>query len=322
MPKEIRVGITIGDPSGIGPTIILKALEGIKVRADFTVIGDSCAIKNAPGPRNAIRRAGFIDLKNVNPRTFRLGRITAEYGRASVGYLDKAMELLRRGDIDAVVTCPISKEAIGLAGYRYFGHTEYLKEKSGSSYVVMMLLNRCLRFSLLTRHAPIKKLASLINAEDLNRHIEMTYAALVELFSISTPRIVVCGLNPHASDNGVIGSEENGIIKPALIGIREKYEGICGPLPADSAIASLLKRKFDCAVAMYHDQALIPLRLSGINTGVNITLGLPFIRTSPLHGTAFDIAPEGSADSSSLEAAIKLAIKCALNKRKAWDRIS
>ncbi len=317
--SRIRVGITIGDPSGIGPLITSKALSKLKGAADFVVIGDRWVFNRPSSIVYRLSSVRFIDLHNVRHKNFNFGKIKAEYGRASIEYLDKALELLNNKEIDCLVTAPISKEAVAKAGFRYAGHTEYFLKKTGSTGVVMMLLNDKLRFSLATRHIPLNKVSGVLTKAGLLSNILVTYNSLRDIFGIKNPRIAVCGLNPHASDNGLIGTEENKIIKPALEGLRLRIKAdIDGPLPSDVAIARANMGKYDCVVAMYHDQALIPLKLTGYGSGVNMTLGLPFIRTSPLHGTAFDIAKKARlADPSSLIAAIRLAIKCTSSLKKA-----
>jgi 4-hydroxythreonine-4-phosphate dehydrogenase len=315
---RIKVGITIGDPSGIGPAITAKAVGSLRGKADFVVIGDKWVFDKVKVSGLRPQDVEFIDLKNIDRKRFSFGKIKAEYGRASIEYLDKAMELLRRNKIDCLVTCPISKEAINLAGYHYSGHTEYFKEKDAAKDIVMFLLNEKMRFALATRHIPLNKVSSKITQETLKKTIFITYKSLQRLFAIKNPRLVICGINPHASDNGVIGSEENKIVKPAARKLRRVVKNLEGPITADVAIYRLLSGRYDCAIAMYHDQALIPLKLSGFDKGVNMTLGLSFIRTSPLHGTAFDIAKKSKlADPSSLIAAVKLAIQCTRNLKKA-----
>lgn len=326
MRSKIKVGITLGDPSGIGPVIIAKALAKLKGLADFTVIGDKfvfdkvqVSIRNTPCSIVNKQYTEFIDLSNVTHKNFKFGKVSPEYGRASIEYLDKALELIKKQEIDCIVTCPISKEAINSAGFKYSGHTEYFSKRSKAADIVMMLLNNELKVSLVTRHIPLKKVAFSINQDKIFKTIFLTYKSLKKLFSLKTPRIIVCGLNPHASDNGVIGNEENMIIKPALKKLAEKIKFIEGPVSADAAFLKAKQKKYDCVVAMYHDQALIPLKLLDSSSGVNITLGLPFVRTSPLHGTAFDIAGKNPdlANPDSLIAAIKLAVKCASNLKNA-----
>jgi len=178
---------------------------------------------------------------------------------------------------------------------------------------VMMLLNKEFKFSLVTRHIPLKSVSGALNKDRLYKNIYVTYRVLKDFFLMESPRIVVCGLNPHASDNGIIGKEENQIVKPVLDRLRSMIGYIDGPLSADVAIAKAKQKKYDCVIAMYHDQALIPLKLLDNSSGVNITLGLPFVRTAPLHGTAFDIAGTNRANPNSLIEAIKLAVECCVN---------
>ena len=313
---KIRVGITMGDPSGIGAGIILKALEQVSHLADFVIFGSRWVMEELkyfnPGILSGV---DFIDISNISKKKFKFGLIKAEYGMASIEYLDRALEYIGKKKIDCLVTSPISKEAINLAGFKFSGHTEYFQKNTRAGNIVMMLLNKNLRFSLLTRHIPLKDVSKKINKKILYDTISLTHQALKKLFLIRKPHIVICGLNPHASDNGVIGSEENRIIKPALGKLKKITRYIDGPLSADIAIKKAKEKKYDCVIAMYHDQALIPLKLLGDSTGVNMTLGLPFLRTSPLHGTAFDIAGTNLINPGSLVEAIKLAVSCILNQR-------
>ncbi|MDD5465060.1 MAG: 4-hydroxythreonine-4-phosphate dehydrogenase PdxA [Candidatus Omnitrophica bacterium] len=319
--STIRVGITIGDPSGIGPAVTLKALEILKGKAGFTVIGNRLVLaKAAKILKIRSLPAELIDLNNVNPGNFTFGSLSAQNGRASLEYLDAALDLFKKNKIDCLVTCPVSKEAINLAGAEFSGHTEYLGKKTGCKDLVMLLLNAKLKFSLVTRHVALKDVCGLLDRKVLRTNILKTIRGLESLFLIKKPRLVVCGVNPHASDNGVIGKEEGRVITPVVKSLKKKIRGvsITGPLSADVAISQAAGGNFDCVIAAYHDQALIPLKLTDFDSGVNLTLGLPFVRTSPLHGTAFDIAKKPAmADPGSLVAAIKLAIKCASNQKKA-----
>lgn len=312
---RIKAGITIGDPSGIGPAITAKALSELEGFADFTVIGDKWVFNRASEHR--ISSARFIDLNNVNHKNFKFGKVKAEYGRASIEYLNKALELINDKQIDCLITCPVSKEAVNLAGFKFTGHTEYLAERTNTEDFAMLLLNKELKIGLLTRHIPLRDVPFSLDKDKIYKTILLTYFSLKRLFSIKAPRIAVCGLNPHASDNGFIGDEEKRIIEPAIKRIRTRIRGIDGPLPADAAIVKTIDKKYDCSMAAYHDQALIALKVSGDASAVNITLGLPFIRTSPLHGTAFDIAGTNLARADSLIEAIKLAVKCASNLKNA-----
>ena len=328
-PSTIRVGLTIGDPAGIGPAITLKALKILKGKVNFVVIGNSFVLAKAAevlkiNPRNLPSgnslSTELIDLNNVKKEVFAFGRLSAQNGKASLEYLDAAVELLKKRKIDCLVTCPISKEAINLAGSKFSGHTEYLAEKFNRKDLIMMLINDKFKFSLVTRHIPLRDVCGSITGHKLKNNILNTVKGLRQLFLIRNPRVVVCAVNPHASDNGVIGTEELKVIKPAIKSLSKKCGGaiITGPLPADVAIFRASRGEFDCVIALYHDQALIPLKLTDFDSGVNFTLGLPFVRTSPLHGTAFDLAAKPAlANPNSLIAAIKLAIKCSLNPKKA-----
>ena len=319
--SKIRVALTIGDPSGIGPAITLKALKILKNKADFTVIGDKFVLtKAAKILKIATLSAKLIDLNNVNEKEFKFGKPNAHSGKAALEYLDTALELLKGNKIDCLVTGPISKEAVNLSGVKFTGHTEYLAKNTHSGNLVMMLLNDRLKFSLVTRHIALKEVCAHFTRKELENNILDTIKGLRCLFSIERPRLVVCGVNPHASDNGVIGTEEQKVIIPVIKNLRKKYKDatITGPLPADTAISQAAKGKFDCVIAAYHDQALIPLKLTDFDSGVNLTLGLPFVRTSALHGTAFDIAQfPVLANPRSLVSAIELAIQCTLNQKRA-----
>ncbi|MDP2906221.1 MAG: 4-hydroxythreonine-4-phosphate dehydrogenase PdxA [Candidatus Omnitrophota bacterium] len=323
MNAKIRVGITMGDPSGIGPAVIAKALPKLAGLADFVIIGDNWVLNSARG-RHAcpVRENGrsqrFIDLKNVRRDGFQFGKIRAEYGRASIEYLDRALELLEDKELDCLVTAPISKEAASLSGFRYPGHTEYLACRAGVKDYAMLLLNKDMKITPVTRHISLDRVPKELSRELIFKNVCLAHKSLKCMFGILRPRIVACGLNPHASDNGLIGDEEIRIIRPALKKARNtRGIGADGPISADVAISMAAAGRYDCVIAMYHDQAMIPLKLCGNNSGVNLTLGLPYARTSPLHGTAFDIASKFNlADPASLVAATLTAIQCARNQKK------
>ncbi len=311
----------MGDPSGIGPEVIVKALANPEVGtlADFVVIGDREVLERAGKIENRTARIeGFkvIDLQNVDKRGFRFGEVNPAYGRASLEYIEKAMELIQSHEIDCIVTGPVSKEAITLAGYAFIGHTEYIAKAFKAQGVVMMLLNEKLRVSLVTRHIPLKDVPRNITTKEIFKTVAQTAAGLRTYFGLTRPHLGVCGLNPHASDNGIIGDEEKCLITPAIEKAQRKGIMVSGPFPADTIFEKALNRRYDCVVCMYHDQGLIPLKLTGFSDCVNITLGLPCVRTSPGHGTAFDIAGKNKANSSSFIHAIKIALQCAKNLKK------
>ncbi len=303
----------MGDPAGVGPEIILKSLPILCRKAHVVVVGDYWVFEKmvkklkSTLPRNNLE---FNDLSKVKKEGFVFGNSRPQDGEASFHYLKHAVELWKNNQIHAIVTAPLSKESVRSAGFHNFtGHTECLAESSGAKQVLMMLLNKHLKFSLLTRHIRLNSVASAINKEELESNIILTLKALRERFGYKAPRLVVLGLNPHASDNGIIGEEENKIIKPVINKLNKIFKNIYGPLPADVGIRAAFDKKFDVVVALYHDQALIPLKLTSFDSGVNFTYGLPFVRTSPLHGTAFDIAGKGMANHASFLAAADTALK-------------
>jgi len=320
--SRIRVGISMGDPAGIGPALTLKAFKSLNKKVDLRVIGDSFVLNKAAKALKikSLPTANLIDLKNVDRKNFKFGKLDARGGRSSIQYLDKAIQLLKQNKLDCLVTCPVSKEAINLSGIHFLGHTEYLAKKTKNKDLLMMLINDKLKFSLVTRHIALKEVCEKFNSKNLKNNILNTIKCLNSSFLIKKPKIVICAVNPHASDNGLMGNEELDIIIPVIKELKKKLKNIklIGPLSADIAISQAAKGHFDSVIVAYHDQALIPLKLTDFNSGVNLTFGLPFVRTSPLHGTAFDIASKPTlANPSSLIAAIKLAIKCTLNQRKA-----
>lgn len=318
---KIKVGLTIGDPAGIGPAITLKALKILKDKVDLTVIGDGFVLDKA-AQLLKIKPFSYklIDLQNISKKNFKFGQINSANGQASLEYLDRALKLLRENKINCLVTCPVSKEAISLTGKKFFGHTEYLAQKTRSKDPVMLLLNRRLKFSLATRHIPLQDVSTKLTQKNLEENILKTIQGLQKQFLIKQPKIVLCGINPHASDHGLIGAQEKKVMLPVVKKLKKiiKPARLSGPLPADVAIAELASGSFDCAVAAYHDQALIALKLTDFKSGVNLTIGLPFVRSSPLHGTAFDLAAHPElANPHSLVAAIELALKCRSNQKKA-----
>jgi len=318
------LALTMGDPAGIGPEIILKALANpaIKGLADYIIIGDLEVLNKAkdvldkrriPYPKD-LSGVNTLDLKNVPMPGFSFGREKAAYGKASIEYIKKAFELITSGAADGIVTAPINKSATRKSGFPFPGHTEYLANLAGVKNFVMMLIGGPLKVSLVTRHIRLSDVSEKLTIKNISDTIAMTLNALRTDFGINGPRIGVCALNPHASDGGMFGDEEAKIISPAISKFRKL--GVRGPFPADSIFYDAYRGRFDCVVSLYHDQGLIPLKMIARDSGVNITLGLGFVRTSPDHGTAFDIAGGGKADPSSMEMAIKTAADMARNRRK------
>ncbi len=307
------VVITAGDPSGIGPEIILKSLARPSIAKKIVpiVVGDREVFRRtAKRLKIAIPPAGkFVDLKNVPSAKFRFGRMKAPFGAAAVEYILVGLELVKIIKGAVLVTAPINKESINAAGFRFAGCTELLSCLTESKNVTMMLVGGSLRVSLATRHLPLRDVPGALTRIGIIRTAKNTHYTLEKFFGIRKPRIGISALNPHAGEGGLLGREEKMIISPAVNYLRKKIKGISGPHPADTLFYKARKGAFDAVVCMYHDQALIPLKMAAFEKGVNMTLGLPFIRTSPDHGTGFDIAGKGKADPSSMIEAIKLAAR-------------
>ena len=307
-----RIIITAGDPSGVGAEIILKALASSRVRglADFFVVGDPFVMDRASAYTGLKLKALLINISNVPGKSFSYGKEAGIYGRASIEYIDKAIDIIREGGADGRVTGPVNKASIRRSGLRDFeGQTEYLAGKTGAKDFAMMFVGKRLKVALVTRHIALSRVASSLSVEVVYRTIALTHEYLKKYFKLRNPRIAVSGLNPHAGEKGAFGNEEADIIVPAIKRASRRLPGISGPVPPDVVFYEALKQKYDCVVAMYHDQALAPFKMLYFKSGVNVTLGLPFIRTSPDHGTAFNIAGKGIADPGSMIEAIRLACR-------------
>jgi 4-hydroxythreonine-4-phosphate dehydrogenase len=237
-------------------------------------------------------------------------------GEASMRFCIDAIEAARRGFVDAVVTAPIAKESWHLAGFKYPGHTELFAERTGATEYAMMFAGGPIRVVLATVHVGLNAIWNVLNIGSIYRPITLVHAALRDNFDIPEPRIAVCGLNPHAGENGAFGDEEERLIKPAMLMAREQGIDCRGPYPADTVFLKARDGAFDAVVAMYHDQGLIPVKLLGFDQSVNLTLGLPIVRTSPDHGTAFDIVGRNRANPSSMRSAIEMAIDLAIRRHR------
>ena len=263
-----------------------------------------------------VGKGQVLSLEINHEIKLRPGEVSKSGGMIAGKALEMALKLALTGEAQAVVTAPISKEALNLAGYSYPGHTEFFAENTKVEDVVMILLSGGFRVGLVTTHCALSEVAQLLTSEKILRKLQIANQDLRTRFKIANPRIAVAALNPHAGENGMFGHEEQEIITPAIAAARKLGLDVSGPFPADTLFARIDKQKFDLYLAMYHDQGLIPLKMKTFGKGVNYTAGLPFIRTSPDHGTAFDIAGKGMADSSSMEEAIKLAVELAKNSRE------
>ncbi|UCD85828.1 MAG: 4-hydroxythreonine-4-phosphate dehydrogenase PdxA [Deltaproteobacteria bacterium] len=333
------LGITMGDPAGVGPEVIIKALSRPGLYRQFRplVLGDpaiiSRAIKLLSLPLelqilgatevNDLSRLSchpgeipLIPLSSLDPKKISPGHPDHSCGEVVVSYLKEAVKLARKGRISAIVTAPISKEIMNRAGYHYPGHTELLAELTNTKSYAMMLTGRLLKVVLATIHCPLEEVAKQLSRKGIARTIELTSESLRVFFGIARPRIGVAALNPHAGEGGLLGAQELRIIKPAVRDARQKGIEVNGPLPADSLFYFTTKGQYDAIICMYHDQGLIPLKMLHFTDAVNVTLGLPIIRTSVDHGTAYGIAGRGVADPASMIAALKLAARMARIKKK------
>jgi len=321
------VVISMGDPAGIGPEVTLKALKKLKHTKThtFIVVGDYKIFQKTakilkinissfyPQASKYYKTKSpgiyFVDLKNVNLKSFRFGKSNKATGASSMEYLKTACDIVKIQARSALVTAPINKSSIHKAGFNFPGHTEYLKFLTRSKNVTMMLAGGPLKLSLVSRHVAFRDVPRYLTKKRIIDTIENTNLALKKYFKIKSPKIGIASLNPHAGDYGLFGKEEKLVIKPAVDYLKRKIKGLVGPEATDALFYKAFTGKLDAIVCMYHDQGLIPLKMIAFETGVNLTIGLPFIRTSPDHGTAFDIAGKGKASPSSMIEAIKLAIR-------------
>lgn len=328
------VCITTGDPSGVGAEIITKSLSSPTIRelAYFIVVGDAFVFKKGFTLTGAdfkyktinqpeeVKFDNFnillLDLKNIDPKDFKYGWIRSEYGKASIDYIKTAYLLIKMKIADAMVTAPINKYSVKKAGFKYQGHTEFLAHLEKVKNTAMMLTGGPLSIVLATTHLPLARVVSSLKKKSLFKTILLIDEWMRDYFGVKSCKIGVCALNPHAGEEGVIGREEKDIITPAIELANSKGIKVSGPYPADALFYQAYSGDFDIILCMYHDQGLIPLKMIARNEAVNITLGLPFVRTSPAHGTAFDIAGKNIADPSSFSTAIKTAISMVARREK------
>ena len=322
-----RIGISLGDVTGIGPEVTLKALASLGPNdASFTIIGDSDVLQRCNTLLgHHVDLSGTVTVVGGHPEAPAHGPLpavlsagAAPAARAAVDWIREGARLCLSGKLDALVTAPVNKHAIVQAGIPFTGHTELLSEIAGEPRTVMMLLgpddrDRWLRVALATVHIAIREVPAKLTTDNVLLAIQRAAQACRDL-GLEHIRVGVCGLNPHAGEGGEFGDEEPRIIEPAIRQARSQGLEVAGPLSGDTVFHQALQGDYDVVVAMYHDQGLAPLKLAAFNTGVNWTLGLPFIRTSPDHGTAYNIAGQGIADPSSMLSAIRLAMQLAMQK--------
>jgi len=330
--KKLRIGITHGDINGIGCEIVLKTLSDARILELFTPV-----VYSSPKVIAYYRKA--LALSNLNTQTVRsameanderinvvnclsdevrveMGKATAQGGEAALASLQSAVSELKNEMIDALVTAPINKFNIQSEQFRFSGHTEYLKSEFGNNEALMLMIGDTLRMGILTSHVPLAQVPALITQEKLTSTLRMINRSMLEDFNISRPSIAVLSLNPHAGDNGLLGDEEQNIIIPAIEKV--KNEGILafGPYPSDGFFGTDNYRKFDVVLAMYHDQGMTAFKTLCFETGVNYTAGLPIVRTSPAHGTAYDLVGTNTASPESFRQALYMACDIATNRKQ------
>ncbi len=313
MMTNRKIAITIGDPGGIGPEVALKAIlsSDIAGLCEPVLIGDRVVIEDAVERFKLPFNPEYIKLVNVDEikdREFEKGIPTAAGGRACVAYIKKAVELAMNKSVDAIVTAPISKESLKMAGFKWPGHTEMLAELTGAEDFAMVFYSDKLRLILVTIHTALSNVPAMITKEKILKTILLAQKACA-MMDIENPRIAVAGLNPHSGEAGIFGREEIDAIAPAVEEAARRGIPVSGPYPADVLFHRMYNGEFDMIVCMYHDQGLIPLKMIAFDKGVNLTVGLPICRTSPDHGTAYDIAWKGIASPSSMIEAIKLSLR-------------
>jgi 4-hydroxythreonine-4-phosphate dehydrogenase len=298
-----RIAITLGDPSGIGPEIVSKAVVDRRVLSACTpvLVGDPAAFALHRRPLPSVE---LLSVPVLN-RRLPLGKPSREAGRSAIESIKLGVSLVRSAQALALVTAPASKESFHLAGLGFPGHTEYLADEAGAKVAMLMVAGE-LRTILLTRHVPLVRVAAHLSREDVFLGAALGIAFVRRSLKRPRPRVVLCGINPHAGDHGLIGREEDRLLRPALQRLRGK---VVGPIAADTVFRDMAAGKYDLALAAYHDQGMIPLKLYAPERLVNITLGLPYIRTSPGHGTAHDIAGRNKGDPRPMIEAILLAAK-------------
>jgi 4-hydroxythreonine-4-phosphate dehydrogenase len=315
----VRLALTVGDPAGIGPEIVLKALAAPERPEAEAVVYGPMEVLHEHARRLGLRLPQELSARVVDTGTegeIVLGQSSAGGGHAAARAVLRAVQDARVGRMDAIVTAPLNKESLHAAGYPWPGHTEMLAEASGAKDVAMLFLGGGLRVALLTIHRALRTVPDAVTREEVERVVRLLDRELPRL-GAPARRIAVCGLNPHAGENGLFGDEERTVLAPAVVALRQEGVQVSGPYPSDSLFVRAARGEFDAVVAAYHDQGLIPVKLLAFGHAVNVTLGLPFVRTSVDHGTGFDIVGKGQADAGSLLAAMRAAVTLVEARRAA-----
>jgi 4-hydroxythreonine-4-phosphate dehydrogenase len=340
------LAITVGDYNGVGPEVILRASTRPSIRRIcaplligpanvFAFYARKLRLRVQLVPHDTSKKSHFRNSKNAGPivvpyfepahcdfSEITPGRISKDAGSVAAGAIEQAVRMAMRGEVAAIVTAPISKQAMHLAGVDFPGQTEMLQHLTSSTRVAMILVSRTMRVGLVTIHLPLREVSQTLTIPLIKERITTIHEALVHDWKIRKPLLAVLSLNPHAGEGGDIGREELDIIIPALRELNDSGLRLFGPLPADGFFARYRPGDFDAIVAMYHDQGLVPLKMSAGGRAVNISVGLPIVRTSPDHGTGFDIAGKGLADPASMVEAISLAVTLATNRKRSPRRPS
>jgi 4-hydroxythreonine-4-phosphate dehydrogenase len=331
-PNPVRVGISIGDINGIGPEVIMKALRDHRILLDCTpiifgstkvfahykkVLNDQdFAYQSCKSVEEAVnRKVNVVNCWN-DEVSFDPGMATETGGKCAYLALERATQELASGKIDVLVTAPISKEAMGKSGFKFPGHTEYLAHLAGENEALMVMVSNTLRVALVTTHIALKEVSGALTRDGVLKKISMFESSLKKDFGIIRPKIAVLGLNPHAGENGKMGTEEQEVILPAINAARNHEIMAFGPFPADGFFGSAARGQYDGVLAMYHDQGLSAFKALAFEEGVNYTAGLPVVRTSPDHGTAFDIVGQDKASEQSMRSAIYLAMDIFRTKKR------
>lgn len=331
---RIKVGVTIGDINGIGPEVIIKTFLDDRILALCTpiiygaskvmsyhknIVNDDFRFNQLKLGENPIE--GKVNVANCwqEAVTINLGKASVEGGVYAFKALERAVQDLKAGDIDALVTAPINKYSMQLANFPYKGHTEYLTDAFGIKESLMFMVQDNLRVGVATNHIPVEEIAASLDGSTLTKKIQIMHDSLIKDFGLERPKIAILGLNPHAGDGGVIGEEEIKILQPVINDLKEKGLFVMGPFAADGFFGSGTYSKFDGIMAMYHDQGLVPFKLLAFGKGTNFTAGLPVVRTSPDHGTGFDLAGKNEADPASFRQALFTAIDLAKNRKNYRD---
>jgi 4-phospho-D-threonate 3-dehydrogenase / 4-phospho-D-erythronate 3-dehydrogenase len=321
MSERPRIAISIGDPAGVGAEIALKALQDERVgsMAEWLLVADSVALAAAgrvTGIDPGMLPCALVETGSLPAgHALSFGELRAEYGLAAIAYVKRATELCMSGAADAMVTAPLNKEAVTLSGMAFSGHTEYIAELTGATESRMLLVSEKLATVHVSTHIPLERACRLDQARIVST-IELGNDAL-KLMRQRAPRIAVCGLNPHAGENGLFGAQDAEVIAPAIAEARASGIDCSGPHSADTIFVRALRGEFDLIVAMYHDQGHIAMKLIDFEGTVNVSLGMPIVRTSVDHGTAFDIAGRNLADAANMKAAMKLAVQMAAGRMAA-----